>query len=231
MNPSVTSPNSVLQLAIALNELRGSEFDRPLGKDDSCLSSRRIIHVIQAGASSQDLEHLRTCSVCRATLTRLEGKRLESEPDFIRRAMQEAETAESITAPASAREEPRLLTAILGTGSDHVEVGPEPGGDVHLVLNLFPVFRTELLGKLDQDSLRVNGACLATRGTIAEAVDLDGDSTADYLWLSFPSSRLAPRVLEAIRHHHRVIDTIEVRGTFKDSAQELVARTSLEFRA
>ncbi len=230
MNPLAVFRDQILQFAIALNEKPASAFDRSVGKDEGCLSPRRIVQVIQVGASPEDLEHLNSCRVCRKTLARLEGKRLEPDPDFVARAMKEANEASPTSAESSPRKEPQLLAAVLGTGAEFVRVGDESGKDVHLVLNLIPVFRATLLRRLVENSLRVSGAFSADNGKIDEFVDLDGDSAPDSLRISFASGQLAARVREAIRHHRRVIDTVEVRGKFEGSEQELVGRTTLEFR-
>lgn len=230
MNPLVKNRDRILDLVNALGEKSESAFDRSIGKDERCLSPRRIVQVIQLGASADDLNHLKTCMFCRATLSRLEGKRLGPDPEFVSHAMKEAEEKDSRVPGRRPRKEPQMLAVVLGSESPFVEVGEKPGKDLRLVLDLFPVFRAALLRRIVQDSLKVQGAFSASTGKIDESIDLDEDSTPDFLRISFASGQLAPRVLEAIRNHQRVIDTVEVRGRFKDSSQVLVGRASIEFR-
>src|SRR3990172_1726676 len=63
----------VVELGRALTHGRRPHdvFDRPLGVDDDCLSSREIIKILRNGVADDDLRHLMECPTCLENVSRI----------------------------------------------------------------------------------------------------------------------------------------------------------------
>lgn len=210
----------VLELATALSNREQGVFDQPLGVGDACLSPRQVLRVLMGGAVGEEWEHwehLRTCSACLRNVTEASGAALEPEPGFVTRMLSLADQQLEAEPPAPrrpARSVRRPLPAIVGMESRIVPVRDPSAHDFHLACSLLPAFDRFLLRKIDPESIQVKGAIIA-RGEIVEIVDIDKDGTPDLVSLRFSNARLSPRVRRGIEYHQRVVDTVQVLGSFK----------------
>lgn len=224
----------VQEWAAALTPKRQSVFDRSIGVDEHCFSPRKIVRFLQGGVTGEDLPHLLGCLTCLENVSRLSTVTLESRPGVVAEALSEAiglQPQDKDILPAKAQEVPPLLPAIIGLKSHIFDVAKPTATDLRLTCVLLPAFDRTLLGKINPESLRVDGAIIATRGTITKRSDINDDGKTDFLWISFQDGRLARRVRNGIMHHQRVIDTIRLHGRFEDDkrCKGFVGQARLEF--
>lgn len=219
----------IVELAIDLAVPEGSQslMDSPVGVGDTCFSPRKLVRLIQQGASEEDAAHLLACATCSEVASGLGRVNLASSGDFVERALRAAKTKESMKAVRSG--ESRPLIAILGIGDRIVRVNELDAAFVDVTLDVIPIFETRLISEVELGSLGVTGALVSEQAPRTLFVDTNRDGTPDLLRLIFENVRLAPRVLEGVANHKAVVDTVCISGRIAPDQKEFVAQGVLEF--
>jgi hypothetical protein len=207
-----------------VRELSGTEpraeesvFDRSLGVDEGCLSARDLLTLLYDGAGPRELAHLITCQTCLENLRVIGGVRLESEPDFVRRAYANATSDQADAAILRRHRESRgPVTAVLGRESLEVSVPASLEHHLGLEITMVPAFPRTWLEGIDVESLRMDGALVSTQVEIKERVGVDKGGAADYVRLLVVDGVLDRGARDRIAHHDRVNDVVRLHGLFKD---------------
>jgi hypothetical protein len=220
----------IVELAFDLGapEDTQSVSDSPVGVGDACFSARKLLRLIQEGATDEDTSHLISCPTCSEVATGLSSVNLVSSRDFVRSALT-ATTAKPSLMEMSTRGEIRPLIVILGIQDRVLEVTQSNVPVVDLIFDLIPVFDPKLIGDLDRESLQLSGAAISSEAPTITVIDMNRDGVPDLLRIKFAGAKLSQRVCEGISHHKAVLDTVRVSGTVGPNHDQFVGQGVLEF--
>jgi hypothetical protein len=235
----------IQEIADALSRDHRPVFDRPLGGDDGCLSARHLVSGLQGGISSEQVDHLSRCPMCRENLARLGSISFESGRAFVMKALRK------VGEEGRRRTFVDVVTDFLGHSSDIGDLfrRPKPApallalekilpvsdpftADLTFTCDIIPAFEPNLLRKIRPESLRLAGAIVAKVIDVGNVVDLNKDGRPDFIHVTITGGKLAARVREALERGQHVVDTVRLTGKFEGGeVPGFLGQAQLEFRS